>query len=305
MFQTSLGLLVAASLTACAVHDDGEFEFCFHPGCDGEEPVGPLPPPHPISFEFDNGAQQSVNRLAIGGLLQLSVNSRPLQIASVTTTTDAFALEITSSAPHSTTVEITGTKVGTGIITATIPTFDTPNSLELEVAELSTIGVSFDSGPSLDRLVVLPETTTVGLRLTATDGERVLDHSLAIDASSDPGFTLTGWDALGLPATPGEYVLAVTRKAGDLHHVPIRVSDHVDAIVADRVDTETTFGDLCVHAEVEGEPVSTFAWKFTGTNLVLADSLGRCVSFYDAVPGATITAELAGSAAEFVINAPL
>lgn len=62
------------------------------------------------------------------------------------------------------------------------------------------------------------------------------------------------------------------------------------------------FGDLCVHALSDGEDGESYAWEFSGENLVVVDSFrSNCAAFYDAVPGAKITAKLGGTATDFVI----
>ncbi len=114
---------------------------------------------------------------------------------------------------------------------------------------------------------------------------------------------MVGWDAVTIPATPGDHVLALTRAAGDLHEVSVSVTDHVDAIVADSIEVGdgATFGELCVHAELGGVPVATHAWKFRGTNIDLFTQSDECIKLGNAVPGATITVELAGTTTSFLI----
>lgn len=306
MLRTSLCLLVAASTSACAFDDDGDFTFCFSVPCEPSPDSPTLPPPAPLSpfsLEFDDGSYQSTSRLAVGGVMHLDVHVRASAIPEVTSTGDAFALEVTSAERQLTRVDLIGVHEGVGTVRASTPGFEAPALLDVPVAELASIAIGRDFAAPRDRITVFTDINELALHPLAPDGEGVLDHSLAIDASSDPGFTLTRWDVVQLPTTPGDRVLALTRHAGDLHEVPIRIVDQVDEIVADVLPVGKPFGDLCVHALSAGETVETYAWTFTGENLVLADSFrADCVSFYDAVPGAKITAKLGDTTAEFVIQ---
>jgi len=295
--------LILSSLSACAFNDDGRLVPCVEGNCDLDtDPPSPPAPVHPISFAFDRGTYQGTDRIAVGGVMHLEVDSRASQVPSVTSTGDAFTIAVTSTEKHRTAVDVIGQHEGEGTIAATIPTFDQPAELQIRVAELASIAVGIDFESPRPQLTVLPDIREVALHLIATDGDPVLDHSLAIDPSSDPGFALASWDVVGLPATPGDRVLVLSRRAGDLHQIPIRVVDRVDEIVADHIDVGHTFGDLCVHALERGERVETHGWSFGGNKVVLANSFRNgCVSFYDAEPGALITVELAGTTTDFVI----
>ncbi len=310
MLRTSLGLLAAVTFAGCAIDDNGNFEFCFHPGCDGGGDDGGStptpPPPHPIQFELDRGAGAVSNRLASDGVLQLDVRTRTDEVPTFTRSGDGFEVSLISAMPHLQRLELRGTGAGSGTLEATIPSATTTGFF-LEVADVASIAGSIDSGAAGDRHVVMADVETLELHVVATDGKDVIDHSLAIDASSDPGFVQTRWDVVELPDSPGERVLAVTRGAGDVAHLSVRTVDHVDTLVADNVLDGAASGVLCVHAELDGERVKTFAYTFQGNDKVVVNSAfpANCASFQDAQPGATITAELAGTTAELVILPPL
>ncbi len=300
MLRTSL-VLAALSFSACAFNDDGQLILCTKNHCPIDtDPPPSTTPPTPISFSYDNGTYQAANQLAADGVMQLRVESLGVAVTEITSTGDAFALSVLSSAPHLTELEVVGVHAGSGTIAATIPSFGEPARFGIYTADVASFGVAIEYGPVRDRLVVLGDIRAVSPHLLSAETSSLVDHSLAIDLSSDAGFTQTSWDVISLPETPGERVLALTRRSGSVHHASIRTVDHVDTIVADLLDPA---GRLCVHAEVDGEPVETLAWQFTGNDKLVTTEAVRpdCVDFFSATPGATISVTLAGTTTEFVV----
>ena len=300
--------LFAASLSACAFNDQGQLILCTENDCvtDTTEPSGPVPPPNPVSFVFDDGDHHSFPAgptLARGGVLHLDAVSTRAQLPAVSFT-GSLALELLSAQAHLTTVEVGGPVVGAGVVSAEIPGFAAV-TLDVRVKELANleIGLPYHADTLADHILVLPDIRTLELSPTSEDGTPVLDHSFAL-ANPPAGFTLVTWDALAIPQTAGDYRIGLTRAAGAVHEVGVRIVDHVDDIVAvDFDDAGKGNGTLCVKAVVDGEEVRTRAWVISGAGADVYQSVSavNCASFYAATPGATITVELAGTTKVFAI----
>lgn len=293
-------LLVAALIPGCEgafVDEDGN--LCVGADCNDGSGGGAVS--DPITFSFDRPNSFGSPWLALDGVIALDVQSP----AQPHVSSSDLTLAITSEMPHRIAVDVTGKQPGGGTIHAEAIKPDGSRlgaaDLSFTVAQLVSIvpTIRFLEPPA--ELVVLPDIREIELRLLAAGGESLIDHSLVIDPSSDPGFTQKRWDVVGIPETPGDHILAVTRRAGDLHHVPVRVVDHVDAIVADESDFGRTFGTVCVSASVDGQPVTTRAWEFASDLYLQPSTRPDCIDFFDATPGATLTVTLAGSSAQFVI----
>ena len=288
------------SFSACAFNDDGRLILCTETPCqtDTDPPPG-QPAPGPFSFSYNDGGFQSASRLATDGVMQLRVDVRSNETAQLVAGNDAFELEVLSSIPRVMEIELAGAHAGEGTIVATLPTATV--AYPMTVADVASAGISLGFGPLSDRHVVLGDIHEVAAHLLSAEGDPLVDHSLAIDPSSDAGFTQINWDVITLPETPGERVLVLSRRSGTTLSTSIRTADHVDTIVVDGLSLSS--GDLCVHAELDGERVSTFAWQFTGNDKLITFESFRpdCVSFLDAKPGATITASIAGTTTEFVV----
>lgn len=301
--------LFAASLSACAFNDQGQLILCTENDCvtDTTEPSGPVPPPNPVSFVFEDGDHHSFPAgptLARGGVLHLDAVSTSAQLPAVSFT-GSLELELLSAGAHLTTVEVGGPVVGAGVISAEIPGFAAV-TLDVRVKELANleIGLPYHAETLADHIVVLADIRTLELSPTSEDGTPVLDHSFAL-ANPPAGFTLVTWDALAIPQTAGDYRLGLTRAAGDVHEVGVRVVDHVDDIVAvDFADAGAQAGTLCVKAVVGAEQVQTRAWTFAGAGLevIPLDYAPNCADFIQATPGSTITVELAGTTKTFQIR---
>lgn len=297
--------LFVASLSACAFNDQGQVIICTENNCeiDTDEPSGPVPPPPPVSFAFENGEHHGFHEgltLARGGVLHLDVVSTLAQIP-VVTGSGTLELETVSAETQLTTVDVVGAAVGAGTISAKTPGVAavTLNVSVKELAKLD-IGLPYDTETRADHILVLPDIRTLALTPIAEDGTAVLDHSFAL---VDPpvGFALASWDALSIPQTAGDYRLGLTRATGDVLEVGVRVLDHVDDIVAiDFDDAGKGNGTLCVKAVADGEEVRTYAWAMSGIGADVYQS-GSCASFYAATPGATITVELAGMTKVFAL----
>lgn len=300
--------LFAATLSACAFNDQGQLILCTENDCETDTtPPGPVPPPNPVSFAFETGEHHAFPAgptLARGGVLHLDAVSTRAQLPAVSFT-GSLDLELLSAGAHLTTVEIGGPVVGGGVISAKIPDF-APVTLSVHVKELATIdiGLPFEADTRADHILVLPDIRTLALTPIADDGTAVLDHSFAL-ANPPAGFTLVSWDALSVPTTAGDYRLDLTRAAGDVHELGVRVLDRVDDIVAvDFDDAGLQAGTLCVKAVAGGEQVQTRAWAFAGAGLevIHLDYAPNCADFIQATPGSTITVELAGTTRTFQIR---
>ncbi len=291
--------LFAASLSACAFNDDGQLILCTESSCETDTTPPPVPP-HPISFEFDQGRHQGFPevRLARGGVMRLDVSTARPHTPSVTTDGTTLGLVPVSSQTKRVTVDVRGDAVGRGAIVATIPGEDAA-TLDVRVDELAQIHVGLPFATRSDHVIILPDIRELALSLKDVQGRPMIDHSLAL-AASTPGFTLEHWDALTPPTTAGDYEVALTRADRDVHIVGVRVVDRIDDIVG--LNDTTVSSHLCVKAVVDGEQVETHGWAFRGTGLTLTPSTNsNCVEFTGATIAATITVEVAGMSKDFAI----
>lgn len=294
--------VIALVASACAFDEDGRLVACFSDCDPGPDPFPPQELP-PLSFGFDRGANQATTTLARGGILELEVRANRPETPAVVALGDAISLEVTSEAKRLTRVAVHGDVVGDSSITASIPSGERA-SLAVSVAELTTVGIALPFSHPTEQLQVLPDIGKVAIYLGTADGKLVLDHSLAIDTGSDPGFALENWDTLVIPRETGDHVAGLTRATGDVHHVGVSVLDHVDAIVAPAFVPGGAAGTVCVEAVAGGAPVATHAWQLVDGHdaVVFGGTTRNCFDYLDALPGATLTVGLAGTTATFVLR---
>lgn len=242
MFTAPVFLVVAALMpvAGCAFNEDGRLLFCptsDDPRCEGAPGTGtgggggggsggsggsggggtgPTAP----AFVFDRALMSpDTVRLPVGGVMRARVES-PAS-TTITATEDFLAFEALEVAPFAETIEVIGIQAGQGIVMAT-PSNSTPFALPVEVTPLATIVAAHPFGEPQESF---EPAASIELRLLDAKGDVLLDHSLAIDPASDPGFVQTRWDMVNAPSTPGDYVLALRRDTGDVHQVAIQIRD--------------------------------------------------------------------------------
>lgn len=295
-----LGLLLLTSfLPAC----EGDQQVCWWEGCDGPSDEPSAPVPDPLWLDYDLGRYHpGLEAIAVDGVFQLAVHTNRSEVPLIHDDSSAFSFEISSSTSSTVEVDVFGDRVGEGTIFARYPN-EALEPLALQVRTLSRIAVAteFDPSGSSDRVRILSDVRTLAILPLSSEQHSLIDHSLALDSTSAPGFTLSPWDALNVTAGVGTHRVVLTHASGALHEVTVHVMESVDDIVAYVASTGEPFGQLCVRAEVGGEQVHTSAWQFTGENLQLAPSTNGCIAFDGATAGSSITAAVGGVSRTFTV----
>jgi hypothetical protein len=296
-FACLAALVTAGSLTACQDLDgDGQWD-CIGQECDTGEPGTPR----------DLSVQGTRGNVALGGVMTLEATSASAADITLQATPEVM-VNVTGGGLGYKRVELTGAREGDGVVTFTTSTETLATSIRVKQATRLAIG--FAALPEgANEVFVVPAGSTptdraLALTLFAADGTILHDDSLALASDSSPEVTRSSANRLLLPAAPGTYDVVFESGALGRQPRPIQIVDHIDAIVAERVDGDAMRGRVCLYG-IAGDELATGAWRYVPTSATtyVVGTHANCFAYEAQREHAQVEVTLAGVTQTFDLAA--